>query len=434
MPRIRLLVLTDISSLTPGVREPDDGQSMIRLMLYSNEFDLEGLVASSNMRHGQTTRPELIHQVIDAYAEVRPQLLRHDDRFPPASRLHDLVRAGQPVAGPQVPVFDSIGPGKDTEASEWIARAAARPDPRPLWIAIWGGTADLAQALWRISYSAGSAGVRAFCDKVRVHSIGDQDSTGAWIKENYPGLLVITRGRGIRGMYRGGDTTLVSSEWVETHVRNGHGALGALYPNYDGGDIWSGKLGPVRGVKEGDTPSFLSLVPNGLNDPDRPELGSWGGRFHGSGKRWEDAIDTDAGHPDDPDPRMSAVYRWRPAFQADFQARLDWCVADPDAANHPPVARLAGASSRRVRAGETVVLDASPSTDPAGRHLSFQWSLYPPLSENAHWVQITGAGTPMARLAIPPECAGETLHALVAVTNDGTPPLTRYARAELQVE
>ena len=68
--RPRVLVLTDISSLTASVREPDDGQSLIRFLLFSNEFDVEGIIASSNMRHGQTVRPELIHQAVDAYAQV----------------------------------------------------------------------------------------------------------------------------------------------------------------------------------------------------------------------------------------------------------------------------------------------------------------------------------------------------------------------------
>src|SRR4051794_29483197 len=154
--RPRLLVLTDISSLTSGVAEPDDGQSLIRLMLYANEFDIEGLVASSNMGHGQEVRPDLIHRVVDAYGKVRPNLLLHDPRYPPAEGMRDGIKAGQPVAGPKVPVAESVGEGKDTEASEWIVRVVDRPDPRPVWVVIWGGSADLAQALWRVRSDRGS--------------------------------------------------------------------------------------------------------------------------------------------------------------------------------------------------------------------------------------------------------------------------------------
>src|SRR5262245_12778928 len=119
-PRPRLLVLTDISSLTAGVAEPDDGQSLIRLMLYADEFDIEGLIATSNLGHGQKTRPDLIRQVVGAYEKVRPNLLLHDPRYPPAEAVRDCIKAGQELAGPRVPVSTSVGDRKDTEASNWI--------------------------------------------------------------------------------------------------------------------------------------------------------------------------------------------------------------------------------------------------------------------------------------------------------------------------
>ena len=325
----RVLVLTDISSLTAGVREPDDGQSLVRFLLFSNEFDVEGIIATSNLGHGQTVRPELIRQEIEAYALVWPNLRRHAPGYPDPARLRERVKAGQPAAGPKVPVEQSVGEGKDTEGSEWIIHAAKAPDSRPLWILIWGGSADLAQALWRMRDNPGLR------NRLRVHAVYDQDSTGPWIRKTFPDLFYIVRRDGVRGMYRSGDTSLVSPDWVETHVRVGHGPLGALYPNYRGGDIWSGRLGPVRGVKEGDSPTFLALINNGLNDPARLELGGWGGRV----VNFEDAVENDA-PADDPHPAMIAVYRWRPAWQSEFQARLDWCVRDPEKANHPPTVRL----------------------------------------------------------------------------------------------
>ena len=332
----RLVVLTDISSLTAGVAEPDDGQSLIRLMLYANEFDIEGLIATSNLGHGQKTRPDLIRQVVDAYEKVRPNLLLHDPRYPPAEALTGLHQGGSGACRSTCAGQTSVGDGKDTEASDWIIQCVDRPDPRPLWVVIWGGSADLAQALWRVRRDRKPEELSRFVSKLRVHAIGDQDSTGPWIREQFPGLFMITQRRAYRGMYRGGDASLVSSEWVETNI-HGHGALGDLYPNYRGGDIWSGTLGPVRGIKEGDTPSFLSLVPNGLSDPAHPWLGSWGGRFAGEGHQLTDIPDPDIDTKADPDPRMSSVYRWRAAFQADFAARLDWCVKPFKQANHPPV-------------------------------------------------------------------------------------------------
>src|SRR4051794_40007599 len=95
--RPRLVVLTDISSLSAGVAEPDDGQSLIRLMLYTNDFDIEGLVATSNLGHGRRVRPDLIRRVVDTYGKVRPNLLLHDDRYPPASELAGVIKAGRPA-------------------------------------------------------------------------------------------------------------------------------------------------------------------------------------------------------------------------------------------------------------------------------------------------------------------------------------------------
>jgi hypothetical protein len=101
VPRSRLLVLTDISSLTAGVAEPDDAQSLIRLMLYANEFEIEGLIATSNLLHRPRTRPDLIRQVVDAYEKVRPNLLLHDPRYPAAEVLRRDMKAGTNVPVPR---------------------------------------------------------------------------------------------------------------------------------------------------------------------------------------------------------------------------------------------------------------------------------------------------------------------------------------------
>jgi hypothetical protein len=416
--RPRLLVLTDISSLTAGVAEPDDGQSMIRLMLYADEFDIEGLVATSNLGHGQKVRTDLIRQVVDAYGAVRPNLLLHDDRYPPASKLAGVVKAGQPIAGPKVPVERCIGEGKDTEASEWIIAVVDRPDPRPVRVVIWGGSADLAQALWKVRATRTIERLGLFTSKLRVHAIGDQDSTGPWIREQFPDLYTITQRRAYRGMYRGGDRSLVSPEWVEANI-HGHGPLGDLYPNYDGGDIWTARLGRVRGIKEGDTPSFHSLVPNGLADGEHPGLGSWGGRFEGEARRLTDVADSDLETSDDPDPRMSSVYRWRPAFQADFAARLDWCIKPRAEANHPPVVRIRGERERRAEAGGVVDLDAGGTTDPDGDGLDFAWAVYPADSDLARKVIIEGRDTSRPRVVIGPKSAGRCIPLLLSVTDRG---------------
>jgi len=431
----RLLVLTDITSLSAGLREPDDGQSLIRLLLYSNQIAIEGLVASSNLGHGQVCRPELIQQAVAAYAQVRARLAEHDPVYPDPALLDGRIRAGQPLAGPAVPVETSIGPRQDTPASELILSLAERPDPRPLWVAVWGGTADLAQALWRARQERGPAELAALLANLRVHAIGDQDSTGDWIKHNFPGLYYITRRGGYRGMYRGGDTTLSSSAWVQAHAR-GHGALGELYPDYDGGDIWSASLGRVKGIKEGDTPSYLGLIPNGLNPRCDPAWGDWGGRCQpeeGAPNRLSDAVDTLPGWERDPLPSMATVYRWRAAFQADFQARLDWCVRSPAAANHAPLAHIAGPAEIQASPGQRLRLDARASRDPAGRALRFAWQVYHGPTSLPGFTLAGPLDQPQLELTLPRIDRRETLHLLLTVTNDGDPALSAYARVLVEV-
>lgn len=427
----RLIVLTDISSLEAGIREPDDAQSMIRLLLYTNEIDVEGLIASSNLRHGQTVRPELIEKIVDAYAKVRPNLLLHDAGYPAAEHLKSLIKRGQAVADEEIPVFNSIGEGKDTEGSEWIIRMADRSDRRPLWVAVWGGSADLAQALWKVRSTRTPEETAAFVSRIRVHAIGDQDMTGPWIKSEFPDLYYITRGKGIRGIYRAGDTTLVRSGWVRHNIRQGHGALGAIYPDYSGGDIWVGALGRVTGIKEGDTPSFLGLMDNGLSRPGEPGLVNWGGPVRRDSlyrNRYVDAIDPVPGYDQDISPYLAGVYRWRPAFQADFLARLNWCVKPYAAANHAPACSERAWVEEDVKSGQEITLEATGWTDPDGDQLRYHWQFLPQEGTCTETLQLTEAASGKAAFRVPEVEEACVVHVLLTVSDDAEPSLNRYQR------
>ncbi len=419
--RPRVIITTDISTLTADHGEPDDTQSMVRLMLYTCDLDVEGLVASSNMGHGRTVHDDYIASVVRAYGEVRHKLVRHRPEYPETGDLLSCVRAGSPDCG-----MGAIGEGHDTDGSNWIIRVVDKPDPRPVWVCIWGGPTDLAQALWRVGHDRGQDGLHRFVDRLRVHAIGDQDDTGPWIKENHPDLLYITNGQVFRGMYKDGDTSLVTRDWVRRNVTVGHGALGAAYPNYDGGDPW----GRVRGVKEGDTPSFMFLIPNGLGVPDEPSWGSWGGRFAGQGAHYVDATDTYAAETG---PRVT-VNRWRRDYQAAFQARLAWCHTSPDQANHEPTASIAGEMRRHVRPGEVIALDGRQSADPDGDALDYAWWIYTEPSTYGGPVEISDPRSAVARLTVPRAERPSTLHVILTVTDTGEPPLAAYARLVLYIE
>src|SRR5215510_9454371 len=134
--RPRIIVMTDIAN------EPDDQMSLVRFLLYSNGFDVEGLVATTSTWMKRAVRPDVILSVLDAYQAVRPNLLEHARGYPEAAALRVVVVPGQPAYG-----MDAVGPGKSSPGSELILRAAGGDDPRPLWVLAWGGTNTLAQAL-----------------------------------------------------------------------------------------------------------------------------------------------------------------------------------------------------------------------------------------------------------------------------------------------
>lgn len=316
--RPRLLVLTDIGG------DPDDQQSLIRLLVYANAFDIEGLIATASGTPGElkeaVTRPDLIRATVNAYALVRSNLLRHADGWPEAGRLLDRIKSGNPQRGRA-----HIGEGQDTEGSRWIVeRVDAGAPARPLHVTIWGGQTDLAQALWRIRHDRGSAGLASAAKQLRVYDVGDQDRMAVWLHEEFPGLWYLLsqppaghdrREATYRGMYLGGDESLTSLAWVEEHVRR-HGPLGALYPTR----TWTAP-NPHGCLKEGDTPSWFFFLPAGGNDPADPSRPGWGGQYQRASDGWYRDLPARA----DFDPRET-VRRWRPAFQADFARRMEWCA------------------------------------------------------------------------------------------------------------
>lgn len=314
----RLLVLTDIGG------DPDDQQSMIRLMVYANEFNIEGLVASASGTPGElkvaVTRPDLIREIVTAYGKVRPNLQRHAAGWPTAPDLLSRIKSGNPKRGRA-----NIGEGHDTEGSRWIVeRVNAGTAQNPLNISIWGGQTDLAQALWRVRASRGAAGLAEFVGRVRVYDIADQDGIADWMRQEFPGMYYVLskapagrdkREATFRGMYLGGDESLTSRAWIDQNVRN-RGPLGALYPV----KTWTAP-NPNSCLKEGDTPSWFFFLRLGGNDPADPDKPGWGGRYRLAPDGWYRDLPAGQGDP------RETVSRWRPDFQADFARRMAWCVS-----------------------------------------------------------------------------------------------------------
>jgi hypothetical protein len=318
--RPRLAVLTDIGG------DPDDQQSLVRLMLYANEFDIEALIATASGTRGELkkaiTRPDLIREIIEGYGKVLPNLQRHASGWPVVEQLMNCVKSGNPHRGQA-----HIGDGQDTEGSRWLVERVDAGSPyRPLSISIWGGQTDLAQALWRVKHDRGLYGLDAFVRCFRVYDIADQDGIADWLRTEFPGMHYLLanahagrdkREGTFRGMYLTGDESLTSREWIEHNIRS-KGPLGALYPV----KTWTAP-NPHGCMKEGDSPSWFFFLPMGGNNPADPAQAGWGGQYRREADGWYRDLPVKQGF----DPR-STVSKWRPDFQADFAKRMAWCLPE----------------------------------------------------------------------------------------------------------
>jgi hypothetical protein len=426
----RLLVTTDIGG------DPDDQQSMIRLMVFSNEFEIEGFIASASGTPGElkeeVIKPYLIQEIVDAYGMVEINLKLHHPDFPSVAHLRSLIKNGNPQRG-----WENVGEGHDTEGSEWIIKCVDKADLRPLNIAIWGGQTDLAQALWKVKSTRSTDAYSAFISKIRIYDIADQDGIFRRIIENFPGLFYILnkapegkdrRNAVFRGMYLGGDESLTSMAWFREHVLEGHGPLGAKYPV----KTWTDP-NPHGLMKEGDTPSWFYFLKNGLNCPEHPGFGGWGGRFLKNEQGYfSDAMDSVNNERN----ARATVYRWREDFQSEFAARMDWCVNDFSNANHAPELAV----NRHVleepmvihaKPGRKIRLDASGSTDPDGDELQFEWLVYPEAGGCYNELHL-GENGPKINFRMPELNPGVSVHLILRVTDSGNPKLTSYQRIILK--
>lgn len=448
----RVFVLTDIEN------EPDDAMSMVRFLVYANQFDLEGLAATTSIHQKNKVATWRIKEIVNAYAQVRNNLEKHEPGFPTGDFVKSKITEGLPLYG-----MNAVGQGHDSPASEALIQAVDKDDTRPLWVTVWGGPNVLAQALWKVRQTRSEKQVQNFVSKLRVYTISDQDNSGPWIRKEFPNLFyIVSPGfnqggayhhatwSGISGDYfharcAGADFSWVTNEWLDIHIRK-KGPLGAQYP------LW-------EYLMEGDSPSFMYLMNNGLNHRDHPNWGGWGGRYEFYTPRmqkwhlypesrpiWTDAEDEVLGVDERwHEGNHETIWRWREAYQNDFAARMDWTIKDYKEANHPPTVKIKGETLLLAKKGQKIELSAEGSSDPDGDTLSYEWFYYKEAgtfaassARSGQPISIQGFDQAEASFTVPNKRYMEpgvgTIHIILAVTDSGSPQITRYQRVIVNVE
>lgn len=422
--RLRVIIETDAGG------DPDDEQSLVRFLLYTNEWDVEGIIPNrphardGENKNSQRTGLAIVRRQLAAYGDCHENLVKHDARFPSQEQLWRHT----------VPGYN------DTSAAvELIMAAVDRDDPRPVWYCDWGtdhgaATNNLRRALDRVLHERGPQGYANFKGRLRLASadaFGEHTDTleppfPLWVDTFRPEL------EGKRWYHRFSALTATAGGFdIERDVRTGHGRLGALYP-----------LNTTHRQKEGDSMCFLYLIPTGMNDPQQPGWGSWGGRyglnpgFPGRAYYWANQFDRLGAKSS----RDYTLARWADALQHDFAARLDWCVADGfDKANHRPIAVLNGDRTQQiarltVQAGTAIELSSAGSSDPDGQPFDTTWFTYPEAGTVPQEVQLSATTGETTRLIAPRVKQVETVHVVLQLQDHGNPRLFAFRRAVIAIE
>lgn len=401
--------------------EIDDRCSMIRLLMYANEFQIEGLIYSSSRFHwlGQTwSGIEWINAQIDQYARVYPKLRQNADGYPLPEELKRRVYVGN---------IENVGEmQRETPGADRIVQVLLDDRPGPVYLQAWGGTNTIAKALSTIQKQYPDQ-IEKVNRKAVVYIILDQDETFRnYIEPNWPKLQVLDSVRQFAVLAYNWSSLMPASmrvfferPWLEGNITVDRGSLAGSYEANDGA---------FR--SEGDSPAFMHQIEVGLRSLENPSFGGWGGRFipekPGATNVWREA-------QDDGD-TFKPIWRWAEAFQNDWAARADWCIKGYRDANHAPVVHLAVAQNIEAAPGSSVKLSVAGSSDPDGDPLRYNWWQYREPGSYRGEAAIGESDKAVAYLQVPADAKpGETLHVIAEVTDTGKPPLTRYARIIITV-
>lgn len=466
--------------------ELDDLNSLIRLLLYSNEIELAGLVYASSRFHWrgdglgtlfflpdrEYTTPQtswrwapgerFIEDVIDAYALDHPRLAVHDPRYPGPDALRALVREGN---------VDFEGDtSAETPGSDLIADLLLDDREDPLHIQLWAGPSTLARALMTVEQRHSTDPLwpeihRRVSNKAIVTKFASQDATyDEYIRVRWPDIRVtdvasFAWGYGARKVVRDRDAHLLGADWIARNVHQ-TGALGALYRVWGDGkqmvpgdptdffhlsghtrdellalgyQAWMDPRPAGEWISEGDSTNMLNLVVPSLRGHEHPSYGGWGGRavLSPDGAEWrvrdvDDDVEGSRGE--------SSVTRWFADAQADFAARLQWTVQnDWVHANHHPILRVVDGLARSAAPGERVPLTATV-TDPDGDEVSVKWWEYREAGSTVDPARVVTGEELSTSVTVPSTARpGDTIHVIVEARDDAAYPLVAYQRVIITV-
>lgn len=471
--------------------ELDDSNSLIRFLLFSTDYKVEGLIYTSSQFHwkgdGKGTkywvsgreydRPGLnfepmthyrwdednrfIDDVVDAYEKAYPNLKVHNPNYPTPEYIRSKVAWGN--------VYFDGEFERDTPGSELIKNVLLDDEPGPVFVEAWGGCSTIARALKNIediySQQAGYDKIKKkVSEKLVLYLSGDQDNLyDKYIRPYWPDVKQQPTGHGAPGLSFMSPATakndlqkkLYGPEWIKENILS-RGEIGALYRVWgDGkqfakGDIYDPfgfdktadelrAMGYVlwcplqpKGtfISEGDTFCFLNLLDNGLKGYVQ-NWGGWGG-YQLPVKPGEQNAGRRGPNARPVIPEAKTP-DFLPPVMYSFAERLKWGVTPTfEGANHEP--QIAGPTAITAKAGETLKLKYTVTDPDKGQKVNVSWWKHPSCSYEPE-CNVADPSSANTTFQVPADAkSGDEIHLVLEATDNGNLPLTHYNRLVITVK
>lgn len=488
--------------------ELDDNNSLIRFLLYSSDVNIEGLIYASSQFHwkgdGKGTKfmvpgreytryglnlcpcesyrwkkdERFIHDAVDAYEKVYPNLIKHNPQYPNPAYLKSKIKYGN------IEFEGDIT--KETEGSNFIMNVIMDNVPGPLFITAWGGQSTIARALKSIEEKyRGSkdwdAIKKKISDKVVLLPSGDQDGTYAsYIKPRWPDIEYRqfrngpNYGYGAQLVANEANKKYLTATWMGNNIRS-KGPLGDLYRVWgDGKHMVEGDIFDYFGMDgytdaelkakgyivwmpvqpkgswlgEGDNPTFMNVLGNGLFAWEKGSPGGWGGRpFYPNPKTYVDPFSNDTSKVKDLVISESSLKKFDQsestladfpdffaAAQKDFAARMNWSVTpDFKSANHAPVIALQHNQIMYVKPGQEIKLHAVVKEPDGDGYFTKWWQFI--THRNTPKFEIIESNSLAALVKVPLSVQpGQTYFIVLEVSDNKVASLTAYQTVKLIVQ